>query len=151
MSKFLSNLTKISGNLKKSKRVGRGYGSGKGGHTVGRGTKGQKSRAGKGINRGFEGGQYPLYKRIPQVAGFNNPTTKNVISVSISALNFFEDNSVITPSNLLESGAIKKLPKKTFVKILGSGKLERKNLTLEGFLTSKLAADMLAKADCNLK
>src|SRR3990167_3196593 len=64
--------TRLKGNKKPAKRIGRGIGSGVGGHTVGRGQKGQKSRTGYNIPRGFEGGQVPLYKKLPQIGGFKN-------------------------------------------------------------------------------
>jgi large subunit ribosomal protein L15 len=78
----LSNLTRHDGIKRKGKRLGRGIGSGKGGHTVGRGTKGQKARRGSKFTVGFEGGQVPLYKRLPQLGGFKNSRSKQIGTVS---------------------------------------------------------------------
>jgi large subunit ribosomal protein L15 len=130
--------------IKKSKKLGRGYGSGRGGHTVGRGTKGQKARSGKSIPTGFEGGQTPLYKRLPQWGGFKNPTTKQIAVVSLSKLNVFKANSKATPQDLVEKKLLKKIPKYG-VKILGNGDLEKK-LKLEGFLFSKSAREKVEAA-----
>lgn len=135
----LSRLIKAK-TFKSSKRRGRGMGSGKGGHTVGRGIKGQKSR--NKVAVGFEGGQVPLYKRLPQIGGFKNPTRKNVVSISLSVLNSFKDGSTVTPESLLEKKIIKRIPRHG-VKILGNGELEKK-LTLKGFSTS---ATVLAKIE----
>ena len=68
---------------KSKKRLGRGYGSGKGGHTVGRGTKGQKAREGRGAPLGFEGGQVPLFRRLPQIGGFRSPRRKDILTINI--------------------------------------------------------------------
>jgi len=138
------NLPKIKGIKRKSKRLGRGIGSGKGGHTVGRGTKGQKARRGAKPNPGFEGGQVPLYKRLPHLGGFRSFVRKDIKSVNISVLNLFEDGSSVEPQKLLEKGILKKLPKDG-VKILGSGKLEKK-LVLSGFLYSESAKKLLEKS-----
>ncbi len=137
----LDRLTKAK-LFKSSKRRGRGFGSGKGGHTVGRGTKGQKSR--NKVAVGFEGGQVPLYKRLPRVGGFKNPTRKSIVSVSISRLNIFKDGSTVTPENLVEMKIIKRVPKHG-VKLLGTGDLEKK-LTVQGFYTSGAALEKIEKS-----
>lgn len=138
---MLNNLPKTK-QFKKSKRVGRGYGSGKGGHTTGRGTKGQKARG--TVNLGFEGGQVPLYKRLPQIGGFRNPTKKDIVSVSLSKLNVFKDESVVTPKDLIEKNIISRLPKNG-VKILANGELGKK-LELKGFLASESAKKKIEKS-----
>ena len=109
--------------LKSRKRRGRGNASGLGGE-CGRGHKGQKSRSGYKSRPGFEGGQMPLYKRIPKKKGFN-PINVNFISViNLSSLNHhFEENDVVNYSSLLEKKLIKRGSK---LKILGSGDLEKK-------------------------
>jgi len=140
----LNELRKISGNKRPSKRIGRGRGSGKGMHTVGRGNKGQKSRKGYNLPIGFEGGQVPLYKRLPTMGGFKNPLSKDIIIVKLSMLNDFKEGSEITPQLLLKSGIIKRIPK-FGVKLLGNGKLTKK-LTLKGFLVSDSAGKKTQKA-----
>lgn len=113
----LSSLPKIG--EKNKKRVGRGIGSGLG-KTSGRGTKGQKSRSGGGVRVGFEGGQNPLSKRLPQLKGFKSRNPKNQV-VSLSDLNVFTGK--VTKEKLMEKGIIEdaKLP----VKVLANGKLEK--------------------------
>ena len=146
----LNNIIKILGNKGKSKRRGRGIGSTKGGHTTGAGHKGQKSRSGNKHLQGFEGGQVPLYKRMPQMGGFKNPSTKDILSIGLSTLNAFKDGSKVTPKDLATKNIFKKVSGKTLVKILGNGNLEKK-LTLKGFLYSKSAKEALEKAGCELQ
>lgn len=140
----LSKLTKLGGMKRKSKRVGRGIGSGKGGHTVGKGNKGQKARKGAKPNVGFEGGQVPLYKRLPHLGGFNSFIRKKIATINLSILNRFEENAEVTPKSLIGIGVLKKLPKNG-VKILGGGKLEKK-LVLSGFLYSEDAKGKIEKS-----
>ena len=109
------------GSKKIKKRVGRGYGSGDGGYS-GRGCKGQKSRSGFKIPRGFEGGQIPLHKRLPHKRGFNNIFRTEYSEVSLRRLNIFKPGSEITPERLLEAGIIKTLAKP--VKILANGEID---------------------------
>ncbi|MBN1162278.1 50S ribosomal protein L15 [Patescibacteria group bacterium] len=123
----------------KKKRIGRGYGSCKGGHTVGRGAKGQKARS--KVPSGFEGGQIPLYKKIPQIGGFSNPTRKRIAAVTVDRLNAFDAGSEVTPDLLVEKGILKKLPKHG-VKLLAKGKLEKK-ISLKGFSYSKGAEKLI--------
>lgn len=140
-------LNKLIKTAKKSaKRRGRGYGSGKGGHTIGRGAKGQKAR--NNVPVGFEGGQIPLYKKLPQLGGFKNPTKKEIGTVSLAKLNVFKDGSKVTPEKLIEKGIFKKLPKYG-VKILATGELDKK-LTLKGFLASKAAIEKIEKSGSKL-
>ncbi|MFZ2664471.1 MAG: 50S ribosomal protein L15 [Patescibacteria group bacterium] len=139
----LSKLTKYKTD-KKSKRVGRGRGSGKGGHTVGKGTKGQKARRGTKFGIGFEGGQSPLYKKLPQIGGFKSHTFKEVSIIDLSVLNSFKDGETVTPEMLMNKGIIKKIPLGG-VKILSDGDLKKK-LTLKNFLFSKRAKEKIEKS-----
>lgn len=104
------------------KRLGRGQGSGQG-KTAGKGHKGQNARSGGGVAIGFEGGQTPLYKRIPK-RGFTNFTRKEYAVVNLDVLNRFEDAAVVTPEVLKETGIVKK--QLDGIKVLGNGKLEKK-------------------------
>jgi len=104
------------------KRVGRGTSSGTG-KTSGRGQKGQNSRSGGGVRLGFEGGQTPLFKRLPK-KGFTNPFRKEYAIVNLDTLNGYEADSVVTPEVLLNDGVISK--QLNGVKILGKGNLEVK-------------------------
>lgn len=145
----LHKVKPIKGNKSKSKRRARGVGSGKGGHTMGKGMKGQKSRAGKGIRLGFEGGQVPFYMRIPEIGGFNNPTSKKIHAVGIGKLNKFDEGSKVTPQDLVEAGIIRKVPKHG-VKLIVSGKISKK-LTLVDFIYSAGAIKELEKAGCTIQ
>lgn len=102
-------------------RRGRGHGSGNG-KTAGKGHKGQKARSGA-PRIGFEGGQMPLYRRIPK-RGFHNRNTKEIVTINVDVLNRFEDGAVVTIASLIELGAIKN--PKDGVKILGNGELTKK-------------------------
>ena len=135
-------LPKLGGKQKKAKRIGRGYGCGKGGHTVGRGTKGQKAR--NKVRIGFEGGQNPLYKALPQARGFKAfvkvvPTAVNVRDIDRK----FNDGDVITRESLAKVGLIN--AKEQYVKILGDGELTKK-VTLKGLKVSKSAKEKIEKA-----
>lgn len=111
------------GAVKSRKRVGRGPGSGLG-KTSGKGHKGQNARSGGGVRPGFEGGQLPLFRRLPK-RGFSNARFKTEYAViNLSDLNKFEDGAIITPELLKEMGLVKK--QLNGVKILGNGKLEKK-------------------------
>ncbi len=111
------------GAVKATKRRGRGTGSGQG-TTAGRGSNGQNSRSGGGVRPGFEGGQMPIYRRLPK-RGFTNIFAKEYAIVNVSDLNDrFEDGTEITPVLLIQSGIIKKIC--DGVKILGDGNLEKK-------------------------
>lgn len=138
----LSNLPKLKGKDRKAKRVGRGVGSGKGSHTSGRGQKGQKARSGYNLPFGFEGGQVPLYKRMPKRKGFVNPRRFKRFVVNISQLNNFKEEEV-TPIDFVKAGFIKAVPNYP-VKILGTGDLKKK-LYLKGFVYSKSALEKITK------
>lgn len=116
----LNELKPAAGSRSKRLRKGRGLSSGHG-FTSGRGTKGQKAH-GK-TRLGFEGGQMPLYRQIPK-RGFNNINRKEYAIVNLASLNKFDDGTEVTPQLLMESGLVKNL--KSGIKILGSGKLEKK-------------------------
>ncbi|TYP50325.1 50S ribosomal protein L15 [Thermosediminibacter litoriperuensis] len=118
----LHDLRPAEGSRKKPKRVGRGIGSGHG-KTSTRGHKGQKARSGGGVRPGFEGGQMPLYRRIPK-RGFTNIFKKEYAIVNVKDLNVFEENTRVTPELLIEKGLIKQV--KDGVKILGDGELKVK-------------------------
>lgn len=118
----LNNLEK-SPETKTRKRVGRGPGSGMG-KTATRGENGQKSRSGASISPWFEGGQSPLYRRVPK-RGFNNKRFKTVFAtINLSDLNRFNDGDTVTPEVLFERGIVKK--QLAGIKVLANGKLEKK-------------------------
>ena len=129
----LSNLSPAEGSRQSDAfRRGRGHGSGNG-KTAGKGHKGQKARSGA-PRPGFEGGQMPLYRRLPK-RGFTNRNTKEIISINVDVLNRFEDNTDVTVELLLESGAISAA--KDGVKILGGGELTKKlNVKANAFSAS---------------
>lgn len=118
----LHELRPAAGSKQSAKRVGRGSGSGLG-KTSGKGQKGQKSRSGGGVRPGFEGGQMPLYRRLPK-RGFTNIFAKEYVEVNVSRLNIFEDGTEVTPEVLKANGVISKI--KDGVKIMGNGELEKK-------------------------
>ena len=118
----LHELSPAPGSVRDVKRIGRGHGSGQG-KTAGKGHKGQNARSGGGVAIGFEGGQTPLYKRIPK-RGFTNFTRKEYAVVNLDVLNRFEDGAVVTPEVLKETGIVKK--QLDGIKVLGNGKLEKK-------------------------
>ena len=118
-------------------RVGRGHGSGNG-KTAGKGHKGQKARSGA-PRPGFEGGQMPLYRRLPKRV-FTNRNTKDIVSINITELNRFEDGTVVTIETLVENGVIKN--PKDGVKILGNGELTKK-LTVKANAFSASAAEKI--------
>ena len=111
-------LAPAPGSKKNRKRVGRGDGSGHGTYS-GRGCKGQKSRAGYKMRPGFEGGQLPLIKRLPQKRGFTNIFRTEYSVININKLNVFESGSEVTPESLVASGVVKSL--RHPIKILGEG------------------------------
>ncbi|MGE5544224.1 MAG: 50S ribosomal protein L15 [Bacillota bacterium] len=118
----LHDLQSPAGAVHKPKRVGRGIGSGHG-KTSTRGHKGQKARSGGGVRLGFEGGQMPLQRRIPK-RGFTNIFKKNYSIVNVKDLERFDDDTVVTPALLIESGLIKSI--QDGVKILGDGELTKR-------------------------
>ena len=118
----LHELTYTEGARKTRKRVGRGHGTGHG-KTSGKGHKGQNARSGGGVRPGFEGGQLPIFKRLPK-RGFTNINQKEYAIVNLDTLNRFEDGAEVSAETLLAAGIIKKLH--SGVKVLGNGKLERR-------------------------
>nr|6PPF_L Chain L, 50S ribosomal protein L15 [Bacillus subtilis]6PVK_L Chain L, 50S ribosomal protein L15 [Bacillus subtilis] len=118
----LHELKPSEGSRKTRNRVGRGIGSGNG-KTAGKGHKGQNARSGGGVRPGFEGGQMPLFQRLPK-RGFTNINRKEYAVVNLDKLNGFAEGTEVTPELLLETGVISKL--NAGVKILGNGKLEKK-------------------------
>ena len=123
-----------------TKRLGRGQGSGQG-KTAGKGHKGQNARSGGGVAIGFEGGQTPIYKRIPK-RGFTNINRKEYTIVNVEALNRFEDGTTVTVELLKEAGLVTKVL--DGVKILGNGTLEKK-LTVQCSKVSKSAQAAIEK------
>ena len=118
----LSNLSPAEGSKHNDNfRRGRGHGSGNG-KTAGKGHKGQKARSG-GTRPGFEGGQMPLYRRIPK-RGFTNRNTREIVGINVSALEVFENDTVVSVETLLEQGIVKN--PRDGVKILGCGELTKK-------------------------
>ena len=118
----LSNLQPAEGSKHSDNfRRGRGHGSGNG-KTAGKGHKGQKARSGA-PRPGFEGGQMPLYRRLPK-RGFKCRNSKDIVAINVSELNRFEDGAEVTPAALLASGAISRLG--DGVKILGNGEITKK-------------------------
>ena len=128
----LHELRAVPGATKAPKRKGRGTATGQG-KTAGRGMNGQKSRSGGGTRPGFEGGQMPLYRRIPK-RGFTNIWATEYAILNVDDLNKFEAGTVVTPEMLKEAGIIKQI--KDGVKVLGDGKLE-KNITVQAHKFSK--------------
>src|SRR5699024_3197622 len=116
----LHELQASEGSRQVRNRVGRGDSSGNG-KTAGRGQKGQKARS--KVRMGFEGGQMPLFRRMPK-RGFNNISRKNYAIVNVETLNKFEDGAEVTPVMLVESGIIKN--EKDGIKVLGNGELSKK-------------------------
>ncbi|KOS31076.1 50S ribosomal protein L15 [Bacillus anthracis] len=137
----LHELKPAEGSRKVRKRVGRGIGSGNG-KTAGKGHKGQNARSGGGVRLGFEGGQTPLFRRLPK-RGFTNINRKEFAIVNLSTLNRFEDGTEVTPELLLETGVISKL--NDGVKILASGAVEKK-LTVKAHKFSSSAKEAIEAA-----
>ncbi|AEE90416.1 MAG: 50S ribosomal protein L15 [Tepidanaerobacter acetatoxydans] len=134
----LHDLSPAEGSKRKSKRVGRGMSSGHG-KTSTRGHKGQNARSGGGVRPGFEGGQMPLYRRLPK-RGFTSIFKKEFAVVNVEDLNIFEENTKVTPELLIEKGIIKKV--KDGIKILGEGDLKVK-LDVEANAFSKSAQEKI--------
>ena len=141
MSIELSNLSPAEGSVKSDNfRRGRGHGSGNG-KTAGKGHKGQKARSGA-PRPGFEGGQMPLYRRIPK-RGFNCPSHKEIVGINLSALDRFEDGAVVDVDALVESGVVRN--PKDGVKILGHGDITKK-LTVKANAFSASAKEKIEAA-----
>lgn len=137
----LHELQPAEGSRKVRNRVGRGTSSGNG-KTSGRGQKGQNSRSGGGVRLGFEGGQTPLFRRVPK-RGFTNINRKEYAIVNLDTLNRFEDGTVVTPALLVETKVIKS--EKSGIKVLGNGQVERK-LTVQASKFSQAAKEAIEAA-----
>jgi len=138
----LHELKVQEGSKKKAHRVGRGNGSGWG-KTSGRGEKGQKARSGYSRKFGFEGGQLPLYRRLPK-RGFSNARFKvEYATINVSDLNRFDENTEVTPELLFDLGIVKK--QLCGIKVLGNGTLEKK-LTVKADNFSKVAVEKIEAA-----
>ena len=136
----LHELQYTEGARKARKRVGRGTSSGNG-KTAGRGQKGQGARSGGGKKPGFEGGQTPLFMRLPK-RGFTNYTRKEYAIVNLETLNKFEDGATVSPELLKEMGLVKK--QLDGIKVLGNGKLEKK-LVVKAHKFSNVAKEQIEK------
>lgn len=138
----LNELKYNEGSKKDIKRLGRGSSSGTG-KTSGRGENGQKSRSGGGVRIGFEGGQLPLYRRLPK-RGFSNAMFKKTYAViNVSDLNMFDEGTEVTPELLFEMGIIKK--QLSGIKVLGNGEIEKK-LTVRAHKFSDIAKEKIEAA-----
>jgi large subunit ribosomal protein L15 len=137
----LNELKPAPGSRKESRRVGRGMASGSG-KTSGRGHKGQNARSGGGVRPGFEGGQNPIYRRLPK-RGFTSPNRKEFAIVNLDTLNRFAEGTEVTPELLAELGIVK--DQKSGIKILGNGELQVK-LTVKAHKFSETAAEKIRSA-----
>lgn len=137
----LHELAAVPGSTQNAKRIGRGHGSGWG-KTAGKGHKGQKARAGRGMRPGFEGGQMPLTRRLPK-RGFTNIFAKEYATVNVRDLNCLEDGTVVTAESLKEIGLINKIG--DGLKVLGHGELNKK-LTVKATKLTKTAQDKINAA-----
>jgi large subunit ribosomal protein L15 len=137
----LHELKPAEGARKERKRKGRGIGSGNG-KTAGKGHKGQNARSGGGVRLGFEGGQTPLFRRLPK-RGFTNINRKDYAIVNLDVLNRFEDGTEITPALLIETGIVSK--EKAGIKILAKGTIEKK-LTVKANKFSSTAKEAIEAA-----
>ncbi len=131
----------VEGSRHRRKRVGRGMSS-RFGKTSGKGHKGQNARTGGGVRPGFEGGQTPLFQRLPK-RGFTNVNRKEYAIVNLETLNQFEDGTEITPEQLVEAGVVSKL--KSGLKVLGKGSLDKK-LTVKANHFSATAKEAIEAA-----
>jgi large subunit ribosomal protein L15 len=137
----LHELKPAEGSRKERNRVGRGIGSGNG-KTSGKGHKGQNARSGGGVRPGFEGGQTPLFRRLPK-RGFTNINRKEFAIVNLDTLNRFEDGTEVTPELLIETGVVSNA--KDGIKILGKGTLGKK-LTVKANKFSSTAKEAIEAA-----
>ena len=137
----LHELSPAEGSVRESYRKGRGPGSGNG-KTAGKGHKGQNARSGGGVRPGFEGGQLPLYRKLPK-RGFHNKFSKVYAIVNVEALNRFEDDAVVDVAVLAECGLVTRVC--DGVKILGNGELTKK-LTVKAAVFSNSAKEKIEAA-----
>jgi len=146
---YLENIPKRNNRTMKGKRIGRGYGSGVGGHTVGRGSKGQKSRTGHKSLEFFEGGNVAFYRRMPKYKGFNQSRKIENDAVNVNTLEKeFKAGEIVSVDTLKEKGIIKK--NSQGVKILGKGEIKIK-LNIEGVAVSAAAKEKIVKAGGTIK
>ena len=134
----LHELRAVPGATKAPKRKGRGTATGQG-KTAGRGMNGQKSRSGGGVRPGFEGGQMPLYRRIPK-RGFTNRNRKEFVAINVNVLDRFDNGAEVTVDTLIESGIVK--DPKDGIKILANGELTKK-LTVKANAFSAAAKEKI--------
>ena len=137
----LHELSPAPGSVKDAWRKGRGHGSGNG-KTAGKGHKGQNARSGGGVRPGFEGGQLPLYRKLPK-RGFNNVFSKEYAIVNVDDLNKFEDGATVDVNALLENGTIRK--ELCGLKVLGNGEITKK-LTVKASVFSASAKEKIEAA-----
>ena len=137
----LHEMKPADGSRKARKRIGRGIGSGSG-KTSGRGHDGQNARSGGGVRLGFEGGQIPLFQRLPK-RGFTNINRKEYAIVNLDVLNRFDEGTEVTPELLIETGIVSN--EKSGIKILGNGILEKK-ITVKAHKFSASAKEAIEKA-----
>ena len=137
----LHELSPAEGSTKAGFRVGRGPGSGNG-KTAGKGHKGQNARSGGGVRPGFEGGQLPLYRRLPK-RGFYNQFGKTYVVVNVEALNRFDNDAVVDTATLLASGVVSSVC--DGIKVLGRGELTKK-LTVKAAIFSATAKEKIEAA-----
>lgn len=137
----LHELSPAAGSTTPVYRKGRGTGSGNG-KTAGKGHKGQNARSGGGVRPGFEGGQLPLYRKLPK-RGFHNKFATTYVTVNVSQLNAFDDNAVVDMSALLEKKIIRK--ELDGLKVLGNGELKKK-LTVKAAVFSASAKEKIEAA-----
>ena len=146
---YLHSIPKRKKRKDKAKRIGRGYGSGVGGHTVGRGVKGQKSRSGHKSLIGFEGGQTPFYRRMPKFSGFKplNKIKYTVVNLDVIQSNF-KSGETVTLESLKKKGLI--AGRVENVKILGNGELKKK-VSIKGLPMSKSAQEKIISTGGTIK
>ncbi|NMH71968.1 50S ribosomal protein L15 [Bacillus sp. RO2] len=137
----LHELKPNEGSRKERNRVGRGTGSGNG-KTSGKGHKGQNARSGGGVRPGFEGGQTPLFQRLPK-RGFTNINRKEYAIINLDTLNRFDEGTEVTPELLVETGLVSKL--NAGLKVLGNGSIEKK-LTVRAHKFSSAAKEAIEAA-----
>ena len=140
----LHELSPAAGSAKAAWRIGRGPGSGNG-KTAGKGHKGQNARSGGGVRPGFEGGQLPLYRKLPK-RGFNNKFAKVYATINVSDLNKFEDGATVTLESLVNCGIVRK--EYDGLKVLGNGELTKK-LTVEAKVFTASAKEKIEAAGGN--
>lgn len=145
----LENIPKRKKRIGKAKRIGRGYGSGVGGHTSTRGMKGQKSRAGHKSLLFFEGGNVPFFRRMPKSKGFNKSNKIESTAINLHTLEEnFKAGELVTVESLKEKALIAQ--KTVSVKVLGSGEISKK-IVIEGIPASQVAKEKVEKAGGTIK